>query len=218
MSEQGSTAPAALDRRVVALFSAIAYGELAAYFRMSADAAAAPSINHSASLARLATIEFSHYYDIANFLDRHGVDVELHLSQFAKTFESFHDRTKPSNWNESLMKAYVGDSIAIDFFRSLAEHLEGEAKDLVLKVSDSDEHHEFLVTTLSEIIAKDVREAGRLALWARRLVGEAFAQAQAIAAEHQELFDILAEIDLSKTFKLLTERHTHRMQILGLAP
>ena len=43
-------------------------------------------------------------------------------------------------------------------------------------------------------------------------------QAPAIAAEHQELFDILAEIDLSKTFKLLTERHTHRMQILGLAP
>ena len=64
MSEQGSTAPAALDRTVVALFSAIAYGELAAYFRMSADAAAAPSINHSASLARLATIEFSHYYEI----------------------------------------------------------------------------------------------------------------------------------------------------------
>ena len=61
------------------------------------------------------------------------------------------------------------------------------------------------------------RVAGRLALWARRLVGEAISQSQAVIAEH----DALAELIIAGTgdlagvgalIKRLTSAHTERMR------
>jgi hypothetical protein len=44
------------------------------------------------------------------------------------------------------------------------------------------------------------------------------AQAQALAVDHQGLFELFATMDITRVFKKLTENHTHRMQRLGLAP
>ena len=207
-----------LDRRIVELSAAVAYGELAGFFRMSSDAQLAPSISDSASLARLANIEFNHYFVLADFLARHGVDVEHEMGKFVPAFEAFHERTMPADWFECLVKAYVGDSIAVDFYREIAGSLDPELQQIILQVANSDEHMDFLITTLGAAIFDDPKLAGRLALWARRLVGEAIAQAQALAVEHQGLFELLATMDITRVFKKLTENHTHRMQRLGLAP
>ncbi len=44
-------------------------------------------------------------------------------------------------------------------------------------------HAEFVIARVREAIEADPRVAGRLALWARRLVGEALGQAQRVAAD-----------------------------------
>ena len=70
-----------------------------------------------------------------------------------------------------------------------------------------------------------LRVAGRLALWGRRLVGEALTQAQRVAAERDALTALLAGgvdrpgLDLAamgRLFARLTENHTQRMESLGL--
>ena len=67
--------------------------------------------------------------------------------------------------------------------------------------------------------------AGRLALWGRRLMGEALTQAQRVAAERDALTALLAGgvdrpgLDLAaigRMFTRLTERHAERMAELGL--
>jgi hypothetical protein len=67
---------------------------------------------------------------------------------------------------------------------------------------------------------------GRLALWGRRLMGEALSQAQRVAAERDSLAALLAGgVDrpgmdlaaLSRMFGRLTENHAKRMAELGLA-
>ncbi|MEI6250159.1 MAG: ferritin-like fold-containing protein [Actinomycetes bacterium] len=218
MSTSAEAKAPSLDRGIVELSAAVAYGELAGFFRMTSDAQLAPSISASASLARLANIEFNHYLVLSDFLARHGVDVEGEMAKFVPAFEIFHERTTPSDWFECLVKAYVGDSIAVDFYREIAGSLDEELGAIIREVANSDEHMDFLVTTLASAIFDDPKLGGRLALWARRLVGEALAQAQGLALEHQGLFDLFATIDIALVFKKLTENHTHRMQRLGLAP
>ena len=75
-------------------------------------------------------------------------------------------------------------------------------------------------------IVADHRVGGRLALWGRRLMGEALSQAQRVAAERDSLAALLAGgVDrpgmdlaaLARMFSRLTENHTKRMAELGLA-
>ena len=75
-------------------------------------------------------------------------------------------------------------------------------------------------------IGADPRLGGRLALWGRRLMGEALTQAQRVAAERDALSALLAGgvdrpgLDLAaigRMFTRITERHEARMKELGLA-
>ncbi len=74
-------------------------------------------------------------------------------------------------------------------------------------------------------IAEDPRLGGRLALWGRRLMGEALIQGQRVAAERDAMTALLAGgidrpgLDLAaigRMFTRLTERHAARMEELGL--
>ena len=86
---------------------------------------------------------------------------------------------------------------------------------------------EFVVDRVRAAIAADPRVGGRLALWGRRLMGEALSQAQRVAAERDALTALLAGgvdrpgMDLAaigRLFTRLTENHSQRMEALGLAP
>ena len=75
-------------------------------------------------------------------------------------------------------------------------------------------------------IDNDPKLAGRLALWGRRLVGEALSQAQRVAAERDALAALLvggvdrpgADLaEVGRMFARLTENHTRRMAKLGLS-
>ena len=79
---------------------------------------------------------------------------------------------------------------------------------------------------MREAIAADPRIAGRLALWGRRLVGEALSQAQRVAVERDALASLLvgghnrpgADLaELGRMFARLTDEHTRRMDRLGLS-
>ena len=42
--------------------------------------------------------------------------------------EAFHDHTAPADWLEGLVKAYVGDGFAADFYREVAAYLDDETR------------------------------------------------------------------------------------------
>src|SRR5215218_9763245 len=161
----------------------MAYGELTAFSRLAADAELAPSLPDKAALARQAVSEFRHYELLEDRLLRLGADVRAAMQPFVAAVDAFHDRTRPSSWLEGLVKAYVGDGIATDFYREIAAYLDDSTRDLVLRVLEDTGHSAFAVDRVRAAIEADPRLAGRLALWGRRLVGEALSQAQRVAAE-----------------------------------
>ena len=85
---------------------------------------------------------------------------------------------------------------------------------------------DFAVRHIRQAIADDPKLSGRLALWGRRLMGEALTQAQRVAAERDALTALLAGgvdrpgLDLAaigRMFTRITERHNERMAEVGLS-
>lgn len=148
------------------------------------------------------------------------------MEPFMPALEAFHERTAPADWLEGLVKAYVGDGIATDFYREVSAYLDDSTRDLVLEVLEDTGHSTFAVERVRAAIEADPRVAGRLALWGRRLVGEALSQAQRVAAERDALAALLvggvahrgADLaEVGRMFARLTENHTKRMASLGLS-
>jgi tRNA-(MS[2]IO[6]A)-hydroxylase (MiaE)-like len=189
----GTVGPAAADG-VIDLLGLLAYAELDAFFRLAEDAALAPSLADKAALGGMAVAEFSHFERIRDELQRLGADPGQAMQPFTGPLDDFHVRTAPSDWLESLVKAYVGDGIAADFYRAVAEVLEPGPRALVLEVLADTGHAQFAVEHVRAAIAADPKVAGRLALWARRLVGEALGQAQRVAAQRPALACLLVPV------------------------
>lgn len=206
---------------VIDLLGVLAYTELTAFERLAEDARWAPSIADKVALAEMASVEFAHFKTLRQRLASMGVDAEQAMSPFVGPLDAFHDSTAPSDWLESVVKAYVGDGFAADFYREVAEYIDDEARALVLDVLADTGHAQFAVDHVRAAIAADSAVAGRLALWARRLVGEALVQAQRVAVDRDALARLLVggSVDLAAVGQLLarlTQRHTERMAALGL--
>jgi hypothetical protein len=213
------------DVAVVDLLGALAIGELMAFERLAADAALAPTLDDKAAVADMAVAEFHHFALLRDRLSALGADPAAAMDPFVEVLEEFHDRTTPGDWLEGLVKAYVGDGIAEDFYREISAYLDEATRDLVLEVIEDTGHSSFAVEKVRAAIEADPRVGGRLALWGRRLVGEALSQAQRVAAERESLAALLiggvdrpgADLaEVGRMFARLTDRHTLRMERLGL--
>lgn len=220
--EPAATAP---PRAVVDLLGALAYGELTAFLRLAEDAELAPTVTATAAVARLAATEHDHFELLAARLVELGADPGEAMEPFAAAVDVFHARTRPGDWLEGLVKAYVGEGIATDVYREVAAYVDPATRDLVHGVLSQAAHVDVVVPYVREAIEADSRVAGRLALWGRRLVGEAMSQAQRVAAEHEGLTSLLVGgepgsgadlLEASRIFTRVTDAHVERMRTLGL--
>ena len=211
---------------VVDLLGAVSYGEISAFERLAEDAKLAPSLQDKVAIATMATNEFGKVAALHARITEVGADPFAAMAPFRDAIDLFHEHTAPSDWFESLIKAYVGDGMADDFYREIAAFLDADTRDLVVASLDSGGQAAFVVERVRAAIRADPRLGGRLALWGRRLMGEALTQAQRVAAERDALSALLAGgvdrpgLDLAaigRMFTRITERHAERMDQLGLS-
>ncbi|GAA3621562.1 ferritin-like fold-containing protein [Microlunatus ginsengisoli] len=209
----------------VDLLGALAYGALTAFERLADDAQKAPTLGDKIHMATMAAQQIAYFDRMRDRLKEFGVDVLVAMRPFHAPFDAFHEYTHPKDWYEGLLKAYVGDGIAADFYREVAAFVDPETRELVYEVLSDHGHDEFVVSQVRAGIEADPKLAGRLALWGRRLVGEALSQAQRVAADRDALTSLLTGtsdrpgLDLaaiSRMFSRLVANHTKRMAKLGL--
>jgi len=210
---------------VIELLGALAYGEISACERIVNDARMAPDLATRVEIAMMAASEFDHFIGLRDRLQSLDVDPYKAMEPFARTFENFHGRTAPSDYLEGLVKMYVGDGLAADFYREIAAYLDPDTRQLIVDTMSGTSHSDFVVEQVRKAINADPRIAGRLALWGRRLMGEALSQAQTLVAERDSLSAVLVGgvdtpgMDLTaigRMFTRITEAHTERMSALGL--
>ncbi|WP_048630373.1 ferritin-like fold-containing protein [Mycolicibacterium aurum] len=203
------------------LFALLAYGEVAAFYRLTEEAKMAPNLSGRINMAAMAAAEMNHYEVLRDALARRGVDIVPSMTKYASALENYHRLTTPSTWLEALVKTFVGDAMAADFYLEIADVMPAEVADVVRSVLSETGHSQFVVSEVRAAVTGSDRQRHRLALWSRRLLGEAITQAQFVLAEHDELVElVMAGGGLSQMtdfFDRLQNTHNSRMQELGLA-
>jgi ferritin-like protein len=212
---------AQLDKATIDLLGVLAYGELIAFERLASDAQLAPTTADKVALGTMANAEFTHFRQLRDHLVDHGVDPDEAMAPFVEPLDAFHESTQPADWYEGLIKAYVGDGMATDFYREVSTYVkDDDTRELIQSVLADTGQAEFAVARITEIIRDEPSVAGRLALWARRLVGEALIQAQVVAVERDALLELLVGsgdlAGITRLLKSITDKHTERMSRLGL--
>jgi hypothetical protein len=206
---------------VVDLLGALAYGELSAFDHLADDAGLAPNLAGRAQMSAMAAVEFGHYRMLADRLVALGSTPDVAMAPFVAALETYHSLTKPSTWLESVVKAYVGDGMAADFYREVAAFVDAETATLIREVLTDAGRAEFAVREVQAAVAEQPSIAGRLALWGRRLVGEAISQTQHVLADRDSLMLLLVEgtgdlTGVAALIQRITDRHKERMVALGL--
>lgn len=210
---------------VIDLLGVISYGEISAFERLAEDARMAPSLQDRVWIVSMACAEFGKVAPLHARIRQLGTDPFAAMAPFRDAIDLFHEHAAPSDWLESLIKAFVGDGLADDFYREIAAFLDAETRDLVIASLEDTGHAAFAVDRVRAAIRADPRVGGRLALWGRRLMGEALTQAQRVAGERDAMTALLAGgvdrpgLDLAAIGRMLTrltERHAARMAELGL--
>lgn len=204
------------------LLGLICYGQLAAFGRLAAQSADAPDLARRALMSQLAAAELAPYRRLAKRLVELEITPEDAMAPFVAPLDAYHDSTRPADWLEALVKAYIGDGIADDFYREIANLLDDPDRSLVLEVLHERALAEFAVEHVRDAIAAEDGRGDQLALWARRLVGEAVTQTQRVAEKNPALAGLIASADnapngLGELIKRLVTSHTARMRALGLS-
>jgi hypothetical protein len=204
------------------LLGMVAYNELASFTRLAADAAQAPTLTDRLALARFAGLNLDGVDRIVGRIVEIGGDVEATMRPFEGMLTEFDRRTEPNTWWERLLKGYVGYGISDDVAFILADALDAADGDLVRAAHEDHGYIEYVVEALGTACREDPTLAARLALWGRRLVGEAFGVVQQLLGAHPEIDRALAEVAPGsdpdqKLFAQLTAEHTRRMGRLGLS-
>ncbi|MBU6147880.1 MAG: ferritin-like domain-containing protein [Actinomycetales bacterium] len=217
----------ATEAGIVDLLGLLACGELLAFEQRAADAGLAPRLADRVALARHAARELVNFDLLTNALAERGVQVAEAMEPFLGPLSDFHRLTRPADWWEGLVKVYVGEGLVGDFYREIGAHLDDATLALIAEVSRTDDVEGYILARVSEAIAEEPQRAGRLALWGRRILGEALSQAQQVLAAREGLSGLVLEPDvpiaaaltrMSGVLYAIQGRHAHRMRALGLDP
>ncbi|MEH1099947.1 ferritin-like fold-containing protein [Micromonospora sp. CPCC 205561] len=212
-------APEPSHAAVVDLLGLVALGELLAFERMAVDARLAPDLRRRAALGEMAAAEIANYRRLADRLTALGMRPDEAMAPYVGPLQAYHDSTEPRDWAEAVTKAYVGDAVTDDFVREIAGALAEPDRRLVLDVLHDSSYADFALAEIRAAVGSDPRVAGRLSMWARRLVGEALSQAGRVAAAERGAFTALGArggLDVPGLFQRLTVAHAERMTAAGL--
>ncbi len=213
------------SRAAQELIGVSAYTNFTTFTRVAAAAELTPQVPLKLALARAAVTEYERYGVLDRAAAAYGLSIEELMAPFVPVIDEFHVRTRAADWIEGTLKAYLGDGLITDLHRMLADRIEGLEPQIgaliVATLPDHQEEQVFL-EALGQALAASPGQAGRLALYARKLLGEAMTRARAALRRAQALADLTGADpgplgEPTVVLARLAKAHQDRMGVLGLA-
>lgn len=222
--------PSSTDLPLAALnaFALLAAGELVSFARLADDAAHAPELRTRIVLSRMAAADLAPLDEVERFLAEFGIDPEVlddRIWEFREVLAEFDSRTPPRDWWERLVRTYIGYGLMLDLQTAVCQGLQGEAIEVSSDALGDAGLADYVVATLGPAIEADAQLGARLALWGRRVVGEALGIASRLLLSNPGLAQAAGAADesgrpvpeqVSGVLNGLTSQHARRMGRLGL--
>ncbi|PKZ65048.1 hydroxylase [Gordonia terrae] len=211
------------DSAIGKLFAVLLAGEFAAFHRLIEESAMAPDVPSRIAIARMAASEVGHFDRLAERVEAMtGLGAAEAVERYRSVFDQYHRATTPKTWYEALVKAYVGDGLAADFYAELSDMLPPDSQAVMAEVMSETANSEFARDQVRAAVEADPSIKSALVLWGRRLLGEAITHAQWVLAAEEEVTDLLFAGASSLTgvagfFDVVAGKHADRMADLGLA-
>lgn len=190
-----------------------AYLQLSNFETITGAIAHSPTTSDKVALTRVSRVSLAKLEGLLEEIERGGDRPDELMEYFAAPIEAFRERTRGSDWYETVVTSYITASMLTDFFVALADGLPPAPRDRIKQVLSDDPSHIIVEQLRSAIDAEPVL-ASRLALWGRRLVGDTLLVARASLAVPGGVAP--DETRLEPIFTELIAAHTRRMDVLGL--
>ncbi|MEN9753458.1 MAG: hypothetical protein RL670_1149 [Actinomycetota bacterium] len=209
----------------------LAYHQLSTFEILTNELKYSPNTTYQAQLSAAASKHFLRYKALAKHLELHNIEPAEAMDPFVERIETFNSRLTGIDWYESLLKVYLTQGLLDDFYRRLAVGLDAKLRVEVEKVLADRSFEKFVVKILTEATDADPQLKSRLALWGRRLMGDALLEMRASlddrrlagvaknrhlsAAEARDV-RLKAYATLEPLTTELNATHSSRMDALGL--
>ena len=209
---------------IAKLYSVLIAGEYAAHSRLITELGMAPDVDSRIAMGRLAASEMNHFDELAAELVKRDIDPVAAVLRYVDVFDRYHGtRTNPKTWDEAMVKAYVGDGLAADFYRELAGCAAGRRARRRVDGDVGDRQLAVRAGLGASRVTADPALRWPLTLWGRRLWVRRSRTRNGCFAAEEDVTDLLfsSTTDLaavSRFFDTVTELHAQRMADLGLGP
>lgn len=181
----------------------------------------APDVQGRINIARMVASEIAHFENLSEQVSRYGIDPAEAVVRYSGVFDEYHRVTNPKTWYEALVKAYIADGLAADFYAEVSGALPPGPRAVVAEVMSATGSSAFARDEVRKAIDANPALRSPLTLWGRRLLGEAITHAQWVLAAEEEVTDLLfagaASLQgMAGFFDVVADRHSARMADLGL--
>lgn len=191
----------------------VAYLALVLFENLGRAVTEAPTTSAKSALGGAAEDMLELHRSLLDELRRAGADPVAAMESHHDAFDDFQRRTRGDDWPEILVTCYLTSGFLLDFSSALAAGLPDALGGRITELLRADRGETVLVELLRAAIDPSPRLASRLAMWGRRLVGDAIL----VAREALERDGVLpTEERTEPAFAELVAAHTRRMDVLGL--
>ena len=198
---------------VVSYLGQVAYFELAVFETLSRAVSESPTLASKEGLSAVAGDALAKHHGVVAELRKLKVDPATAMEPFAHSIDRFKELTRGNDWLETLVSVYITGGFLDDFFQRLVGGLPKALAARVQTLIEPDREAAIIVEQLQQSIETDPRVASRLALFGRRLLGDAILLARnAIAGSGDKEHD---EARMEPVFTDLIAAHSRRMDALG---
>jgi hypothetical protein len=209
----------------------LAYLQLSNFEILTNEIKYSPSMTDKAELSECAARAFDEYRAIARKLEHEGVQVTEAMEPFKERINNFHSLTKGIDWYENILKVYLVTGLLDDFYVRLAVGLNPLLRADIEKALADKTIDRFAKRVLLAAMAENPQLASRLALWGRRIMGEALlelraafdnrklagvARTRALSAEEERRVNLDSYSKLEPLITELIGAHSLRMDAIGL--
>jgi len=192
-----------------------AYVQLTVFEDLSHAVTLAPTTRAKAVLAAATAASLARHSAMVEELTARGVDAGDAMERHRAVVDRFQRLTQGNDWIETTLTCHLAGGFLDDLFAALADGLPADLAERVRSAYRARPADSAFVALLSEAMGEDPRLPPRLALWGRRILGDALLVAR--DALNLGRGDDREEQRVEPAFSELIAQHTRRMDALGLS-